>query len=67
MSAISFIKKADTQPDEKTQKTSLSCPICRGIIKPGYDTQLGRVVVCESYPKNCTYIVKESRYKEVKI
>jgi len=64
MSASFSLQKANTQSNEKTKKSPLSCPICNGIIKPGYDTQLGRVFVCENYPKNCKYIVRNNKRKE---
>jgi hypothetical protein len=67
MSASFFPQKADTKQSEKNQKTLLSCPVCRGIVKPGYDTQIGRVFVCENYPKNCKYIVRENKEREATI
>jgi len=61
MSVSSFPKKTDTKPKEKNTKNTTPCPVCGGTIKPGYDTQIGRVFVCENYPKNCTYIVRKEK------
>ncbi len=59
---ISFAaQKSNIQQYENNPKPPLSCPVCRGIIKPGYDTQIGKVFVCENYPKNCKYIVRKER------
>jgi ssDNA-binding Zn-finger/Zn-ribbon topoisomerase 1 len=51
-----FPKKTNIRQPENNQKPS--CPLCGCTLKPGYSTQIGRVLVCENYPR-CAYIVRK--------
>ncbi|NIP31206.1 MAG: hypothetical protein GTO02_16005 [Candidatus Dadabacteria bacterium] len=34
----------------------LICPVCSGTVWRGFSTHLGKVYVCNKYPKNCNFI-----------